>query len=399
MRPPLPEAPASIFPVFFVQAFIFVCLFFALLFDVAELTLFSLVSLAMGIGSYLWSRVSLDHVNCKIALKPTRLFPGDRLKIEIHATNSKLLPVLLKIDLFTHRSMTGKDADQSLREEICLFWFQQSIVSRELFPKKRGVYNLGPPRLSGGDLFGFFFKTVKTDERLEVVVYPRIVPIRPLSLPQKAFFGIPGPRSPIEDPCYVFGTREYQAGRPARGIHWKASARHHRLQEKLCEPAQQEKILILLDVDQFEKVPADFEKSLEAIASLILQLDRQRIAVGFATNGTIAGTGSNIIPISRSAVQMASILETLAGIHAEKAGPVTDILAGGYTIPWGVTSLYFACHCCRQTRRAKAFMDYRNIPACFVLAQKSNEEEIPDTRQQGHTVYLDNLLAPEDRKK
>ena len=96
---------------------------------------------------------------------------------------------------------------------------------------------------------------------------------------------------------------------------------------------------------------------------------------------------------------MASILETLAGISAEKEGPVIDILAGGYTIPWGVTSLYFACHRCRQTRLAKAFMVYRNIPACFVLAQKSNEDEIPDTLQQGHTVYLDNLLAPEDRKK
>lgn len=376
-----------------------VCLFFALLFDVAELTLFSLIILAMGIGSYLWSRVCLDHVNCNIALNTTRLFPGDRLKIEIRATNSKLLPVLLKIDLFTHRSMTGPDADQSLREEVCLFWFQQSVVSRELLPEKRGVYNLGPPRLSGGDLFGFFFKTEKADDRLEVVVYPRIVPIRPLSLPQKAFFGIPGMRSAIKDPYHVFGTRDYQAGRPARGIHWKASARHHRLQEKLCEPAQQEKILILLDVDQFEKTPADFEKSLEVIASLILQLDRQRIAVGFSTNGTIAGNGSNIIPISRSAVQMASILETLAGINTEKAGPVTDILAGGYTIPWGVTSIYFACHCCRQTRRAKVFLDYRNIPACFVLAQTPNEDEITDNMQEGHIVYIDNILVSEDRKR
>ena len=96
---------------------------------------------------------------------------------------------------------------------------------------------------------------------------------------------------------------------------------------------------------------------------------------------------------------MASILETLAGINAEKAGPVTDILAGGYTIPWGVTGIYFACHRCRQTLRAKAFMDYRNIPACFVLAQKSNEDGRTNNMQEGHTVYLDDLLVSEDRKK
>ncbi|MBW2591947.1 MAG: DUF58 domain-containing protein [Deltaproteobacteria bacterium] len=394
------EAPASIFPVFFVQAFMVVCLFFALLFDVAELILFSLIILAMGIGSYLWSRVSLNHVNCTITLNTTRLFPGEKLKIRIRAINSKLLPVLFKVDLFTNGSMTGSDTDQWLKEEICLYWFQQSVISRELFPDKRGVYNLGPPMLRGGDLFGFFFKNRAAEDRFEVVVYPRIVAILPISLPKREFFGLPGMHSPIEDPYHIFGTRDYQPGRPARRIHWKASARHNRLQEKLCEPARQKKILILLDVDQFENTQAeeDFEKSLEVIASLTLQLDRRGIAVGFATNGAISGNGSKLIPISRSPMQTASILEVLARTGAEKAGPVTDILSEGYKIPWGVSSIYFACKKCRQTRRARASMQYRNIPVRFVLAQKSNGDEITDNPQEQHTFYLENLLAPENKK-
>ncbi len=401
MRPPLPEAPASIFPVFFVQAFMVFCLFFALLFDVAELALFSLFILAMGTGSYLWSRVSLNHVNCKIALNTTRLFPDEKLKISIQAINAKLLPVLFKVDLFTHGSITGSGRDQWLREEICLFWFQRSVISRELFPDKRGVYNLGPPILRGGDLFGFFFKNRAAEERFEVVVYPRIVAIMPIAHPKREFFGLPGMRSPIEDPCHIFGTRDYQAGRPARRIHWKASARHNRLQEKLCEPAQQEKILILLDVDQFENTHAeeDFEKSLEVIASLVLDLDRRGIAVGFATNGSISGSGSRLIPMSRNPMQAASILEALARAVASKAGPVTDILSEGYKIPWGVSSIYFACRRCEQTRRAGAFMQYRNIPVRFVLAQKPDTAETTDDEQEQHTFYLENLLAPENRKR
>lgn len=401
MRPPLSEAPASIFPIFFVQVFMVFCLFFALLFDVAELALFSLFILAMGTGSYLWSRVSLNHVNCKIALNTTRLFPGEKLKIKIRAINAKLLPVLFKVDLFIHGSITGSGRDKWLKEEICLYWFQRSVISRELFPDKRGVYNLGSPMLRGGDLFGLFFKNRAAEERFEVVVYPRIIAILPMTLLKREFFGLPGMRSPIEDPCHIFGTRDYQAGRPARRIHWKASARHNRLQEKLCEPAQQEKILILLDVDQFENMQTgeDFEKSLEVIASLTFQLDRRGIAVGFATNGTIAGNGSRLIPISRSPMQAASILEVLARAGAEKAGPVTDILSEGYKIPWGVSSIYFACRRCRQTRRAKAFMQYRNIPVRFVLAKKPGEDEITDVPQEQDTFYLDNLLAPENRKR
>ncbi len=44
-------------------------------------------------------------------------------------------------------------------------------------------------------------------ERFEVVVYPRIVNIRPVTLPKREFFGIPGAKSPVEDPVFVFGTK------------------------------------------------------------------------------------------------------------------------------------------------------------------------------------------------
>ena len=36
------------------------CLFVALLYDVRELALFSLIVLGMGAGAWLWSRVSLN---------------------------------------------------------------------------------------------------------------------------------------------------------------------------------------------------------------------------------------------------------------------------------------------------------------------------------------------------
>jgi uncharacterized protein (DUF58 family) len=238
-------------------------------------------------------------------------------------------------------------------------------------------------------------------DRFEVVVYPRIVNIRPVRLPKKEFYGIPGAKSPVEDPVFVFGTRDYQPGRPARGIHWKASARHNRLQEKLCEPAEQEKVMILLDVDQFDKEEAkeDFERCLEVIASLILQLDRRGIAVGFVTNGTILGGGSKIVPMSRSPRQMASILETLARMDAVKAGLVTDILLRGYMIPWGVSSIYFAGNQCSQTRAARAFMKQRNIPVRFVMAQKPNDLEIADDPWETDTCSLDDILIPENRKR
>jgi hypothetical protein len=53
-----------------------------------------------------------------------------------------------------------------------------------------------------------------------------------------------------------------------------------------------------LDVDQFENEAAkeDFERSLEVIASLVLQMDLRGIAIGFVTNAHIHGGRPKIIP-------------------------------------------------------------------------------------------------------
>jgi uncharacterized protein (DUF58 family) len=356
----------------------------------------------MSLGSYLWSRISLKHVKCRLELNRLRLFPGETLKIDIRAINSKILPLLFGVDLFTPKVIAGADTDQWISEKTGLLWYQQSVFSSESRPNKRGVYDLGPPALRGGDLFGFFFREKIPAEKFEIVVYPRIVSIRPILIPKKEFYGIPGTRSPVEDPIYVLGTRDYQPGRPARGIHWKASARHHRLQEKLCEPAEQEKVLILLDTDQFENEPAkeDFERSLEVIASLVLQMDLRGIAIGFVTNAHINGGKPRIIPISRSPMQIQAILETLARTKIEKKpDPVTDILSRGYKIPWGASCLYFAYQISEQTRSARTFMKYRRIPIRFILAHKSSIIETPEDPRKEITCHLNNLLYRENSKR
>ena len=399
MRPDLAEAPASAFLILIAQVFMLVCLFLALLYEQAELALFALVLLVMGVGSNLWSRASLKHVDCQIALNRTRLFPDERLDITIRAINSKLLPLLLKIDVFAPKAIAGADKGQWISAQTGLLWYQQYDFSREFFPNKRGVYDLGPPLLRGGDLFGFFLRNKEIKNRFEVVVYPRIVKVRPVTIPKKEFYGIPGTQSPVEDPVYVFGTRDYQPGRPARRIHWKASSRYHRLLEKICEPAEQEKVLILLDVDGFDNEQAgqDFEKSLEVIASLVLQLDQRGIAIGFATNGKIFGKGSRIIPISRSHRQMASILEVLARIEGNTVAPLIEILAKGYRIPGGVSSMVFAFSRSNQTRSVESFMRHRNTPVRTILVQKPNADERRSGSGGKDTFFLENILIPEQR--
>ncbi|MBN2032953.1 MAG: DUF58 domain-containing protein [Deltaproteobacteria bacterium] len=355
------------------QVFLVVFFFISLLYGFRDLVLFTGILLGVGFGASIWCRLSPKNIRCDLRVDRVRVFPEERLQLHIRAVNAKFLPVLLKIAVRFDRSITGPEhEDTGFSSECGLLWYQGSSFQKELIFHRRGFYRLGPPSLSVGDLFGFYSKEIKSRISVDVIVYPRLVEIKPLSLPRRDFYGVPGARSPVEDPVYIYGTRDYQPSSPARRIHWKASARHNRLQEKLCEPTEQEKLLILLDVSRFADVQAEeaLERIIEAAASYTVWLDRQGYAVGFATNARIAGGGSSIIPISRSPMQLSRILEALARMRIISEGSLMDILTRGVDLPWGLSCLVFAYEEGDATSKLKAHLRNRKIPATFLCAQK-----------------------------
>lgn len=365
---------ASIFVVPLVQVFLGVFFLIALLYGFRALTLFAGLLLAMGLGANIWCRMSPHGLRCDLSVDRQRVFPGERLELRIRAVNAKSLPVLLRIALSFDKSIRGPDnEDAGFLAECGLLWYQRFSFKKDLVPRRRGLYHLGPPYLASGDLFGFCRREVEKPSPIDIIVYPRLVEIKHISLPSRDFYGKPGVRSPVEDPVFIYGTKDYQPGTPARRIHWKASARHNRLQEKLCEPAEQEKILILLDAGGFAGSQAEdaFERIVEEAASYAVWLKQKGRAVGFATNGAISGNGSSIIPVTESPVQLSLILEALARVGMQTRMNLMDMLSQGYNLPWGVSCLAFSYEEGDETADLKAYLRHRNIPTVFVYARKA----------------------------
>jgi uncharacterized protein (DUF58 family) len=228
---------------------------------------------------------------------------------------------------------------------------------------------------------------------MEVIVYPRLIPLRPLCLPKLDLFGIPGAKSPIEDPVYVYGTRDYQNGRPARYIHWKASARLARLQEKICEPAAQEKILLAVDVTGFFmlQATAQFEKIIEVAASLAVGFDRSGFAVGLVTNGILNGGGSSVLPIARGAQQISNILETLARLQMTPAADLIDTLRRGFKLPWGTTGVSLSCDFGKSCQEISAFFKYRRVPVVSVVAPPTTPSGGDQNRQPTDVLTVEDI--------
>lgn len=384
---------ASVFITPPIQFLVGIILFIALLNRERDLAVLSLLVLGVAFGARLWARASLSGIHCLSSVDKAKVFPGECLIFRIRAENRKFLPVRLQVKVPLAGGIASPGGETVLAKESGLLWYQRADVEWELTARRRGVHPVGPPRIAAGDLFGFFSKERKSQEIHEILVYPRLIPLRPFALPRRDFFGVPGAKSPVKDPIYILGTRDYQNGQPSKYIHWKASARHHRLQGKVFEPSEQEKVLMALEVDHFAG-PAeeeDFERTLEAAASLAVRLDRQGIAVGLVTNGAMAGGGSPIVPIARNRQQLPAILEALARVLMKPQGNLLDILRRGLELTWGVSCLHFSYGEDGMIARAAEYFKHRKTPVLFLVGRRHFSLSEDGARSAKKTRSLDEI--------
>jgi len=384
---------ASLFVVPLVQLMVGVLLFASLLHARKTLIIASVLILGLMILAKIWSGLSSSGVTCLSTVDKDRLFPGETCTLEIRAENAKFLPVWLQAAPFFSGGLTSVDEGEESVRQSGLLGYQGVSFRWTLAARKRGIYRVGPPRVRVGDYFGFFPREKKANRALDVVVYPRLIPLKHIPLPRRDFFGVPGTESPVQDPVYILGTRDYQHDQPARHIHWKASARHNRLQEKIFEPTVQEKALLVLEVDQFEKEGAadEFEDTLEVIASLAVQLDQKGYAVGLATNGELTGGGSSLVSVAAAPLHLSSILEILARVRMKKRGDLIDMLRAGLSLTWGVSCIHFSCGRNVSTRMAEEYFTSRRAASLFVLCRPPAEEPRDEHRIRSRTYTLDDF--------
>ena len=328
-----------------IQMVAVVFFFLALIYHQHELSLLMVLILVVVGISYAWCRMGPLGVRCHSDMDTCRLFPGDTLSLTARVENNKWLPVWMRMRWAFSAALEPVEDDAiPTGQQAMAAWHQRLGFQQDVVARRRGVYDIDAPRVYTSDPLGFFEKPAAMGEKATLIVYPRLVPLRPLDLCRRDLFGMPGARSPVDDPIYLLGTRDYHTSRPARHIHWKASARLPRLQEKVFEPSQQAKVMLYLDVVSFNASTDenDFEQVLEVLATLAVQLDRQGAAVGLAANGTMKGGGRPMIPVTRHARHLPSLLETLARMECLPAGRGAPAIGSAVVAQPGISVVY----CC-----------------------------------------------------
>lgn len=368
----LPERLGSVFAVPLMLFFVALLLFVALLQAQQELIVLCLVTIGIMAGAYLWSLISLKHTDFRVKAVRAHLFPGEKVEIDLDVINAKALPIHMTVAATVPADLKPTDKKNTLKQSSGLLGYQQATFRWHLTAIRRGVYTIGPLQVTAGDPFGFFPRPSQIPSQHEIIVFPRLIPINAKALPRREAFGVPGGYSPVSDPVHILGTRDYQPSEPARHIHWKASARHRRLQTKVFAPSQQEKTLLLLDVAGFDRLgdTLAFERTLEVIASLAEQKDRQGYATGFLTNAIIDGPSRAILPPARNPLQMAMILETLARCGRQSRIDLLGVLRHRYGIPSGTSCALFTANFDDQAQLIQASFARRKTPLKIFSIEK-----------------------------
>ena len=376
---------SSLFLVPLTLVLIGILLFLALLYGQWDLTVLSLILFGVAVGTKLWSRWSVDGIGCSFGIDRRRLFPDETLRLKVTVENRKFLPVLLRAGAPIRGLAHGPSSEAGVEAETGLLWYQKAGFHWELRALRRGVHRIGPLGITTGDLFGFFPKHKEMAEAIEVVVYPRLVPLKPPKAPRRDFFGIPGAKSPVQDPVYILGTRDYQNGRPAKHIHWKATARHHKLQEKIFEPSAQEKVLLAVDAGPYRTAGAgeSFERLLETAASTAVRLAGRGCAVGLVTNGRMTGEGPAVVPVARNPRQLSSLLEALARVRMEPVRNLVETFRLHLRLPHGISCLYFSLENNEAARAARGYFTRRQVPFLWMPCHRDSAPASAGTGGEG----------------
>lgn len=369
--------------------------FGALLGHQRELALLSLLVGGLMGAARLWTQLAPRRVSCGITVDRCRVYPGESLVLQAAVENAKLLPVHFTLSLAGSEVVVPAPDQPGMEQSGGLFCFQQARFSWSFTARKRGIHPLGPPKLTAGDPLGYYRREIRTGEILRVIVFPRLVPLKPLRFSREDLYGSAGGPGMLPDPLYIVGTRDYQAGRPARHIHWKASARHGRLQEKVYEPSFQEKLLLVVQVDGFAAHgdQASFERALEVVASLCVRMQAKGHPVGLATNAAVPGRGPLILPPAGSQHQLAILMETLAGMRMESSGSIVPTVQSLVPLPYGMSCLLFCHGQDDEIISLQRSLNHRRVPAAPVLCGERSSPARPEQEDGAREYILEDLLV------
>ena len=196
--------------------------------------------------------------------------------------------------------------------------------------RRRGVYTLGPVRVSNTDAFGIFRRERFFCDTEQLIVYPRTHYIPEFAIPAADLSGDSSTRRRSHDLTpHASSVREYAFGDSISRVHWGSTAKLGKLMSKEFDLGQSSDVWVLVDLHRDVQAGELEESTDEYAVSIGASLSRKYLEAGLPVGLISQGDRRYFLPADTGAGQFDRILEFLALSKSEGSVALETLLAQG----------------------------------------------------------------------
>ena len=273
--------------------------------------------------TFVWTLISVKQLSIKVDRRTNKVHVGEPLVERITATNDGFIPKPSLIvedlaDIPAYSSAHAIDiSSKSFRS-----WRTTTLA------RKRGIYKLGPIKVSSSDTLGLYQRETFHGEISQITVYPRLHTIAGFDITNDTLYseGNNTKRAHILTP-HASSIRDYEYGDSISRVHWKSSAKHGKLMSREFDIGRSNDIWTIVDLDTSHQYGSLENGTDEISVSITASISQKYSSLGRPIG--VVGYGDTRLFIEPSTGQshFGHILENLAAIRAEGNTPLFDVLA------------------------------------------------------------------------
>ena len=294
--------------------------------------LFYILGLTLILG-YIWNFLSVQALEVTVDRRSRRVRVGDDVEERLTIRNLSTLPKpTLEVEDLTDLPGYSSGMAVSLPTKGFRSW-------RTRMPaRRRGVYTLGPVRVSNTDAFGIFRRERFFCDTDQLIVYPRTHYIPEFAIPAADLSGDSSTRRRSHDLTpHASSVREYAFGDSISRVHWGSTAKLGRLMSKEFDLGQSSDVWVLVDLHRDVQAGELEESTDEYAVSIGASLSRKYLEAGLPVGLIAQGDQRYFLPADTGIGQFDRILEFLALSKAEGSVALETMLAQEEQL-WGYHS-------------------------------------------------------------
>lgn len=319
----------------------------------------------IGLLSLVYGRWALSGLTYTRYFSRNSAFEGDTVEMVEVITNAKWLPLpWLRLESsiqtglsFGNQTNLDISSGDIYQNHISLFYlrpYRRIKRHHQVVCSCRGLFHLESATLTTGDPLGLSADAKTFPLDLELLVYPQILPLQELPLPNHSWIGdLAVRRWIVEDPFLTSGIREYRHGDTMGSINWKATARTGALQVHKRDYTADHHLMICLNLEDSDTMwrnindPERIELGIRYAATVAAQALRSGVETGLICNGHLLDGPRESIRIepSSAADQLELILTTLARLVLDRTVSMSTLLESVVNeAPVDTDYLLISCH-------------------------------------------------------